>query len=223
MRYTLLALLGMVLAAPTVFGAPRHEPVVVVTPPKDGLPLLTRTGHDRPQVRTFTRSTGVRPFIVPSVRPGVSTVPESGPARFGVYPDEADNLIAVRTREPLPTLLISPYENINDRTRSEIRRSFPYARRVDTITDDLRRAQRQYLRDQGAILQVRSFRPTTARTIEVAPASKSPRVLGPDEDLGITSTRVIRTETPVIEQAQSVQDETKQSESEQGEAVQSPE
>ncbi|GAB4514788.1 MAG: hypothetical protein Tsb0013_19210 [Phycisphaerales bacterium] len=168
----------------TAFAAPRHDPVVLVTPPRDGSPLLTRTDIVAPNVRTFTRDRGARSFRVP-----LTGVPEEGPLRYGVTPAETRDLIAVRTREPLPTLLVSPFEDINERTRDELRRQFPYVRRVDTVTDDLRRAQRQYLREQGLILNVRTFRGTPASG--VTSNRPTPRVLEPGEEVNATATRVL--------------------------------
>lgn len=181
-----LILVTLAGANTIAFGAPRHDPVVIVTPPRDNNPLLTRVAPDRPVVRTFTRNSGVPEFEVPA-----TGVPQEGPLQYGIAVEAADDLIAVRTREPLPTIVTSPYQVINERTREEIRRQFPYVRRSETVTEDIRRAQNRYLKDIGAVLTVRSFsgdRPQ--RTVRATPPS-SPRVVRPDEDLGVESTRVL--------------------------------
>ena len=168
------AALTLLLVSTSVFGAPRHEPVVIVTPPRDGSPLLTRVNKNANAVQTITRHT----------RPGTERFDRAG----NLLIDDAE-FIAVRTREPLPTLLVNPLETIDERTRDEIRRQFPYARRVDTITDDLRRAQRQYLRDAGVILTVRTF--TNPRAERTRTSSPAPRVLAPDESVDATPSRVL--------------------------------
>ncbi len=180
----LIGLAALSLIASVALGAPRHDPVLLITPPRDGSPLLTRITSDRPIARTITRDRGVVEFNVPT-----TGVPNEGPLRYGVDPQSANELIAVRTREPLPTVLISPYEEINGRTRDEIRRQFPYARRVDTITSDLRQAQRQYLKDRGVILSVRSF--SGDRSVLRNSSAPAPRVVRADEEIAIRPTRVL--------------------------------
>lgn len=181
---SITASIALLAVATTVFGADRLDPVVIVPPPRDGSPLLTRVTDGRPTVRTFTRNTGVRSFEVRA-----SGVPAQGPQQYGIANDQG-TLIAVRTREPLPVLLIDPFLTIDERTTDEIRRSFPYARRTDEITDDLRTARRQYLRDAGLIVRVRSFGHASADTQRPVRAT-APRVLGPDEQIDIQPTRVI--------------------------------
>ncbi|MEM1424544.1 MAG: hypothetical protein AAGH64_11145 [Planctomycetota bacterium] len=173
MRTRTLLLASLALAQ-CALAAPNRGPVVIVNPPRDGSPLLTRVDGNAGAVQTITRS----------VRPRTQ--------RFG--PDgslliDRDELIAVRTREPLPTLLISPTEVVDDRTSDEIRRQFPFARRVDTITDDLRRAQRQYLRETGAILTVRTFTHTRAQRVRTE--KPAPRVLAPGEPVDARPSRVL--------------------------------
>ena len=171
---TKLGLLASLALASCALGAPNRGPVVIVNPPRDGSPLLTRVDTNAGAVQTITRS----------YRPRTQTFDAQGRLLI-----DRDELITVRTREPLPTLLISPLEVVDDRTEEEIRRQFPFARRVDTITDDLRRAQRQYLRETGAILSVRTF--TNTRAQRVRSEKPAPRVLAADEQVDARPSRVL--------------------------------
>ena len=64
-------------------------------------------------------------------------------------PADPQQLILVRTREPLPPIAISPWERIDERMIDQLRRDRPWIRRTDSILEDLRTAQQTWLRENG--------------------------------------------------------------------------
>lgn len=79
-----------------------------------------------------------------------------GPAFYGAPPQMADDLVLVRTREPLPIIAVSPYTRFNEVDVSLLKRRMPWIRRTPTIERDVVRAQQLWLEQAGLIQAVRT-------------------------------------------------------------------
>jgi len=124
---------------------PLQQPrTILLQTPRDG--VLQNRLYDRGGVRSFTASGGANEYVT------------SSPLPYGAPIEAADELVVVRPREAVPYIAISPWEPITDRTIDELRRFYPELRRTESIEQDLRIAQNQYLRERGYIASVRGFR-----------------------------------------------------------------
>lgn len=81
---------------------------------------------------------------------------QPGPASYGAPVGAIDDVIYVQTREPLPIVAVSPWVNLDTQTIKHLRRERPWIRRAPGVVEDLRRAQNQWLTEQGYIQKVRT-------------------------------------------------------------------
>lgn len=96
-----------------------------------------------------------------------------GPAGYGASPEATDQMIVVRTREPLPLVAISPFMKFDQSDIELIKRQQPWIRRQDTIRRDIQRAQNVWLQENGYILAVRTHvNPKTYQEMQGSPAAK---------------------------------------------------
>ncbi len=163
---TMTSMIGPVVLVAVVAGGPVtataqtyddiDAPILLVAPP-EGV-LLNTLRENRSSVQTFTRDGGT----LPSSR-YVSGLP------YGAAPDRLDALAFVRTEEPLPPLAISPFEPVDEVLVDELQRRRPWIRRGSSILEDLRAGRRQWLRENGYILSVRTHVNERARA-EAEPA-----------------------------------------------------
>lgn len=116
---------------------PADQPIVLSVPRDHGRSLVLNPDPSPGDVGQLTggRETG-------------DYVPGS-PLPYGADPAHAGVLIFVRTREPLPPIAISPWEEITQEHIVELLRTRPWIRRGDSILQDLQRAQSQWLREHG--------------------------------------------------------------------------
>ncbi|MCA9294680.1 MAG: hypothetical protein KDA20_12795 [Phycisphaerales bacterium] len=116
---------------------PVDQPIVLSLPRDHGRSLVLNADPSPGDVGQATggRETG-------------NYVPNS-PLPYGADPAQAGVLIFVRTREPLPPIAISPWEEITQEHVAELLRTRPWIRRGDSILQDLRSAQAQWLREHG--------------------------------------------------------------------------
>lgn len=73
------------------------------------------------------------------------------PTRFGASRDDLDTIIFVRTRDALPPIAISPWQDVTDENIDALVRANPFlvsSNRADLL-EDLREGRRQWLRENG--------------------------------------------------------------------------
>jgi len=126
----------------------KHPRAILLQTPREGV-LQNRLPYQS-GVRSFTATEGSNEFDT------------SSPLPYGAPIQAAGELVIVRPREAVPSIAISPWEPITDRTIEELRRNYPALRRTSSIEQDLRIAQNQYLRERGYIASVRGFRSSNA-------------------------------------------------------------
>ena len=142
---------GMLLLTAGAFAGGRVQvggPIVQSARPADQ-PIVIHVPRD--QGRSVVLNPDPTPGGVGQIAGGAASgdwVPGS-PLPYGAHPADANALIFVRTREPLPPIAISPWEKVTEEHVRELVRTRPWIRRTDSILHDLRQAQAQWLREHG--------------------------------------------------------------------------
>jgi hypothetical protein len=132
----------------------------IITSQKNNLPLLNLRPYPARRVSSPARpEIGVQ-FVqrTPGEKIAESVLPGPGPQSFGAPVELADMLIFAQTRYPLPTVALSPWQDITPDTFTDMRRTRPWLSFQDgpQILDDLKNAQHQWLRQNGYIGVVRT-------------------------------------------------------------------
>lgn len=150
-------------AGPGFIEGPYQPPLILLQTPRRG--VLQNAASHYGSVRSYTNDRGGNQYDVLS------------PLPFGAPLDAANELVIVRPREAVPSIAISPWEPITDRTIDELERNYPWIRRTESIRQDLVIARNQYLRERGYVGTVRSF---TNRATQPEPTDTRPmRVFSP--------------------------------------------
>lgn len=109
---------------------------------------------------------------------------------LGASDDVLDQLIYVRTRDALPPIAISPWQEVTDANVDELIRQQPFLRSSnrDELLEDLQAGRRQWLRENGYAGGTRSF-VNNRRRANMSDRERSPRneVSGRDRSLGTES------------------------------------
>lgn len=128
-----------------------------------------------------------------------------GPSFFGAPSDASEDLILVRTREPLPVMAISPFTRFGQVDIDLLKREMPWIRRTPSIQRDIERAQHLWLRENGMILGVRTH--VNPATLVSAEATDTEATASPASDIqprGVIKVHPVDPEKLPLRQANAV-------------------